>query len=216
MTVESRAKMSLAQMGNKHLLGHFPSEETKAKMSAAKMGHIVSPEQRAKQSAAEKGHVAWGPKHQTPETRAKISVANKGHKMSLEGRTKLSTFHTGLKQSPETRAKISAAGKGRIVSPETRAKKSVAQWKGGRKVGWARAHAKRKGLGYVFLNERFAGCEGHHVDNDQVIHVPKALHRSIYHNQHTGKGMAQINAIAYNYLFKQEVEAAMEAVHGCN
>lgn len=73
-----------------------------------------------------------------------------------------------------------------------------------------RYDAKRRLLGCVSLNIPFVGCEGHHVDNDRVINVPKALHRSIYHRQDTGQGMAQMNAIAYNFLFKQEVEAALE------
>ena len=70
--------------------------------------------------------------------------------------------------------------------------------------------AKHRLLGYVPLNAPFVGCEGHHVDNEQVINMPKALHRSVYHRQSDGRGMAQINAIAYNFLFKQEVEAALE------
>jgi hypothetical protein len=71
--------------------------------------------------------------------------------------------------------------------------------------------AKRRGFGHVYLNVSFAGCEGHHVDNEQVINMPRKLHHSIYHNQHTGQGMAQMNAIAYNFLFKQEVETAIAA-----
>ena len=67
----------------------------------------------------------------------------------------------------------------------------------------------RRGLGYVHLNVPFVGCEGHHVDSEQVINMPKSLHQSIRHCLRTGKGMAQINAIAYNFLFKQEVETAL-------
>jgi hypothetical protein len=59
------------------------------------------------------------------------------------------------------------------------------------------------------LNEPFAGCEGHHVDDELVIYMPKKLHHSVFHSQSTGQGMAQINAIAYNFLFKQEVEVAL-------
>jgi hypothetical protein len=61
------------------------------------------------------------------------------------------------------------------------------------------------------LNPWFPDCEGHHVDNEQVIHMPKTLHKSIFHRQSDGRGMAQINAVAYNFLFKQEVEAAILA-----
>jgi hypothetical protein len=78
--------------------------------------------------------------------------------------------------------------------------------------------AKRRLLGFIALNGSFPGCEGHHVDNEQVIYMPKELHRSVYHRQSDGRGMEQINAVAYNFLFKQEVEIAMasaikESVH---
>lgn len=80
---------------------------------------------------------------------------------------------------------------------------------------WNKHWAKRyRELGYVFLNQPFPGCEGHHVDNEQIINMPKVLHRSIYHRQDTGQGMAAINAVAYNFLFKQEIEAAMLEVAG--
>ncbi len=75
---------------------------------------------------------------------------------------------------------------------------------------------KRRNLGFVLLNAPFAGSEGHHVDPEQVINMPKALHRSIYHRQDTGQGMAKINAIAYNFLFKQEVETAMMRIKEAN
>jgi len=68
-----------------------------------------------------------------------------------------------------------------------------------------KSKAKRRFLGFLPLNVPFVGCEGHHVDNEQVIYMPKSLHRSIFHRQSDGLGMAKINAVAYNYLFMQEV-----------
>jgi len=75
----------------------------------------------------------------------------------------------------------------------------------------ARTRAKRRTLGFNPLNSPLLGCEGHHVNRFDVIYMPTKLHQSIHHNQHTGRGMAQMNAIAYNFLFKQEVEAAIAA-----
>ena len=147
----------------------------------------------------------------TEEHKLRISLSMKGKKNFL-----------GHHHPEEVCAKISATEKGKSVSPETRAKMSKAMtgqsrpsgmmskfWKGGR-AGWKRKkRAKRRTLGFVPLNSPFLGCEGHHVNQDEVIHIPVALHKSIKHNIWTGKNMAQINAIAYNYLFKQEVEAAI-------
>jgi hypothetical protein len=60
--------------------------------------------------------------------------------------------------------------------------------------------AKRRLLGFVPLNAFFDGCEAHHVDNEQIIYMPKVLHRSIYHRQSDGMGMDKINALAYEWL----------------
>lgn len=155
----------------------------------------------------------------TDESRAKTSAALMGHTVSLETRAKQSAQRIGRILSPETRTKISVAKMGHTTSPETRAKQSTAEmgplnhvWKGGTAVWRRKLDARRRSLGYVYLNVPFSGCEGHHVDNEQVINMPHTLHRSIYHRQDTGQGMAAINTVAYNYLFKQEVEAAMAKV----
>jgi hypothetical protein len=62
--------------------------------------------------------------------------------------------------------------------------------------------AKHRTLGFVPLNQLFDGCEGHHIDKDAVIYIPKALHRSVYHNLWTGRGMEQINVLALQYLME--------------
>jgi hypothetical protein len=168
--------------------GSHPTDEQRAKQSAAQMGHIVSTETRAKMSAAQMGRKV------SPETRAKISAGEMGNKKALG--------HSHP-QSPESRAKMSVARMGNT--------NGHGSWRGGEKIANARFRARRRILGFVPLNEPFVGGEGHHVDRELVIFMPKALHRSIYHRQSDGRGMAQINAIAYNFLFKQEVEAAFEA-----
>lgn len=60
-------------------------------------------------------------------------------------------------------------------------------------------HANRRSLGFIELNKPFDGSEGHHIDEEHIIHIPKELHRSIWHNVHTGQGMEEINAIAFEY-----------------
>jgi len=192
MTDEQRAKCSAAQKGNTNWLGHHHSDESKAKISRAMMGNTRK--------------VGY---HNSEETRAKISVAAMGRSFSLETRAKLSTSHKGSVMSDAAKAKLSASNLGHEVSPETRAKIGEANWRGGRKVASHKDNSKRRKMGFVPLNKPFIGCEGHHVDKEQVIYMPKELHQSIYHRQSDGRGMAKINAIAYNFLFKQEVEVAM-------
>lgn len=60
--------------------------------------------------------------------------------------------------------------------------------------------AKRRVFGFNPLNSPFPGCEGHHPNKTDVIYEPKKLHRSVYHNQWTGKGMVEANALAGQYL----------------
>lgn len=184
-------------------LGTHWSEEAKARMSATRSGkphpHAGTPSSdkaRAKISVALTGNTNSFGHRLSEETRAKLSVLKVGN-----------TNHLGHPHSEATKAKISLATKEAQNRPEVKAK----HYTGGPAVSRRRAYAKRRVLGFIPLNTVFVGCEGHHVNNEQVINMPKALHRSIYHNQHTGQGMAKMNALAYNFLFKQEVEAAIAA-----
>jgi group I intron endonuclease len=74
-TDETRAKMSKAQKGNAHFLGHRHPEETKAKMSAAMAGNLngLGNRSRKGQPAWNKG-IPW-----SAEVRAKISAAMTGN-----------------------------------------------------------------------------------------------------------------------------------------
>lgn len=171
-------------------LGQHMTEEQRAALMGNKRAfghhHEVSVEVRAHMSAAKIGHVT------SPETCAKISAAKMGHVAS-----------------PETLAKMSAAQMGRLawnkgISPsnETRAKLSVAIWKGGKTVSKRKSSSKRRTLGFHPLNSPFPGSDAHHINKDDVIHMPHELHNSIYHNQNTGKGMAEMNALAGQYLME--------------
>jgi hypothetical protein len=112
--------------------------------------------------------------------------------------------------SPETRAKLSSALIGHVDSEATRAKMSAAwigktgslarRWKGGRAVSIRKGHAKHRLLGFYPLNSWFPGCHAHHINNDDVIHMPHDLHNSVRHNQYTGMGMAAINVLAGAFL----------------
>ena len=136
--------------------------------------------------------------------RARISASLKGRTASQETKDKLSAMRKGRKFTPEHRAKIVKANTGRIISIETRAKITGVgnpNWKGGHDVSRARTEEKRRGLGYIPLNDRFIGSEGHHIDKEFVIYIPKEMHMSVRHNVHTGKGMEQINTLAVDFCY---------------
>jgi len=90
-------------------------------------GKTLSEETKAKMSAARKGRPG---KPQSEETKAKKSAALKGRPRSDETKAKISEASKGRTHSEETKAKIGAARKGRpgkTRSEETKAKMSAAR-----------------------------------------------------------------------------------------
>jgi hypothetical protein len=136
----------------------------------------------------------------TEQARANMSAARIGFHPSDETRAKLSAMAVGRPVSSEARAKLSIVKSEQCASLEWRAMISARNWKGGRRVTMCKARAKRRLLGFVPLNVPLVGCDGHHIDKERVIYIPKKLHRSIYHNIWTGEGMVAINALATSWL----------------
>jgi len=60
--------------------------------------------------------------------------------------------------------------------------------------------SKRRHLGFIPLNKPLKGYEGHHISENFVIFIPKELHKSIWHNIWTWKGMKKMNKLAIEYL----------------
>lgn len=120
-SAETKAKISLANMGNKcavgnkSSLGYRHTEEAKIKIGAAAKGKKLSIEHRAKMSAGRAG-IAM-----TPEWQAKISASNKGRVISAASRAKASATMTGRVAPVEARANMAIAQKGRVVTPAHRA-----------------------------------------------------------------------------------------------
>lgn len=121
-------------------------------------------------------------------------------------------FVIGHSTSLEIRAKMSAAGKGNKHAVGHLGSLSKL-WRGGADVAARRVAARRRRLGFIPLNAWFVGCDGHHVDNEHVIYMPHKLHHSIYHRQSDGRGMAAINALAYDFLAKQEALSIPNEIH---
>jgi hypothetical protein len=64
--------------------------------------------------------------------------------------------------------------------------------------------AKRRDLGFEIIwkpeKRENVLLESHHIDVQRVVFIPKDLHRSIPHNVRTGKGMEEINILAFQYI----------------
>lgn len=63
---------------------------------------------------------------------------------------------------------------------------------------------KRNTLKNIPINSKFNGSERHHIDKEHIIYIPKKLHHSVYHNIWNGKGMEEINKLAWDSL--KEIE----------
>lgn len=108
-TEETKEKLSLAKLGEKHpLWGKSPSDETRKKQSESRAGEK---------------HFMWGKKH-SQETRNKISETLTGRTLSEETKRKIGAASKGKIVLSETRAKMSAWQKGKPKSEEQRRKMS--------------------------------------------------------------------------------------------
>lgn len=128
------------------------SEETKKKMSEAKIGKKKSEETKRRMSEAQKGKQYWLGKHHTDETKKRISEASKGNtsflgkhhsnetkeklrqinlgkKIGDETRMRMSNSHKGKKHSEKTKKRIGDSKKGQVCSEETRKKIGLANSK---------------------------------------------------------------------------------------
>ena len=79
-------------------------------------------------------------------------------------------------------------------------------WKGGYDAWRKRADKKHRGFGFIPINKNFIGAEGHHIDINFVIYIPKELHRSIAHSVITGKNMSEINEAAFAYTYSEDIK----------
>jgi hypothetical protein len=76
------------------------------------------------------------------------------------------------------------------------ARKGIQEYKKMRK----RHNDRRKTLGFEPLNQWHEGYEIHHIDNKNVIYIPKNLHVKIRHGLHNIKGWERINLVAWDIL----------------
>lgn len=67
---------------------------------------------------------------------------------------------------------------------------------------------RRNGFGFNPLNTYFYGCHSHHINNIDVIYIPKEIHKE-FCGKHTQKKpitLLSINAIALFFLMQQNIE----------
>ena len=129
----------------------------------------------------------------TNETRKKLSISMKGKHAGennpMYGTTGEKCPSFGIVRSKEQRIKMSCI-KQNINKEDF--------------IGFIGRHPNRD---YVIvtenctkLNTKFDGSEFHHIMSGVGVYIPKELHRSIWHNIKSGKGINEINKLAMSYL----------------
>lgn len=78
------------------------------------------------------------------------------------------------------------------------------RYNGGSKIWRRKQNNKRKGLGFIQINEYFDNSESHHLNKNFVLFIPKELHQSIRHNVWNGYNMEEINDLAIKWYFNYE------------
>ena len=76
-------------------------------------------------------------------------------------------------------------------------------YKGGGKASQIRHHVRRRQLGFIALNQEFKGSEAHHIDRQHIVHIPKELHRSVWHSLNDLETMEKINTKVFCWLLGQ-------------
>lgn len=157
-------------------------------------GKHLSKERKQHISEAVSGekHGMYG-KHQTEVAKQKISKTRKAFYATEEGQKWLDEHIRGENGT--------AYGKGYLFAGEKNG-----NWKGGRNEARKRREEKRRGFGFIPLNDKFPGTEAHHLDKELVLYIPKELHQSVWHNMFTGQGMEEMNNLACEYVYGIEID----------
>ncbi len=59
---------------------------------------------------------------------------------------------------------------------------------------------RKRHLGSNLINDWFEGCNRHHINSNDIICIPKELHKSCGHNHKKPETMILINKLAFEYL----------------
>ena len=190
-----------------------------------RLGKHHTEESMKRMSISHKGQVPWN-----KGTKGVVKAWNKGKCWSEEARKNMSESHKGKKLSEEHKKNIQYSTKKAYQNPELRKKigmkvsesiknmpiETKERWlkhnreqprgvlsphyRGGGKVSRKRQRAKRRTLGFISLNLCFDGSEGHHIDKEHVIYIPKELHRSVWHSLNDLETMERINTKVFCWL----------------
>jgi len=217
LSEETKAKISLAKIGNKNFLGKIPwnkgkkglqvmSEETKRKIGEGNKGKKLSDETKLKLRLTHLG------KHPTSATKLKMRLVNLGKHHSNRTIRKMKEadnrgwFQKGHEHSEEIRIKIGIVCKGRKVSEETR-KKTSERMKGNRIMlgRHLSEETKRKQSEAALKGSKSPLWKGGEARDDEYILIYKPEHPFTKKNHYIFEHRLAMEKFLGRYLTKEEV-----------
>ena len=78
--------------------------------------------------------------------------------------------------------------------------KKYAKTEKGKEIRKRHENKRERNLGFNPLNKIFGNSVAHHINRNDVIYIPKDIHKNISHCLETGRNMEKINKIAFNFM----------------
>jgi hypothetical protein len=165
--------------------------------------YIRTQKWREIQSKAHKGN---HPKSEFKKGYHPITSFKKGYHPPTEFKKGHKCFHTkgqfkkGHQPKEEWKKNMSERMKGSKHPFFGRKGELHPNYKGGIALVRSRYKAKRRQYGSEFLNKPFPSSEGHHINCNQIVFIPKEMHLSIKHSLNNQESMENINEKVYDWM----------------
>lgn len=206
--------------------GTKATEETRKKLSISGKRRYEDPEEHRKQSETMKQKYANDPIYKEKISKSLIKYANdpEVRKTKSEQMKKLwkdeeyREKQYKSRNAPEAKLRQIEAQQKRCSDPEERKRRSNymrkyfedeenrirlsctklgitrEEWNGFSENDW------RNWNRAIYINNPFKGCHRHHITKTIVVCIPKELHTHVWHNLKTGRGMAEMNMLALQFV----------------
>lgn len=138
----------------------------------------------------------------------------KGKHHTKKAKEKNRLAHLGKCSSPKTVFKKGLIPWNKGLHPKCLCDENHYNWKGGKRLRQMRMDAKRRRLGINPLNEPFKNSEGHHINQNDIIYIPKEWHHIVAHDVWKGKNMDVVNSYAFFFLLMQSYYSYFSEMKG--
>ena len=143
---------------------------------------------------------------ETQEERTKRLNNARSTKWAKDNREKYNAYKRAYANTPEYKAYQKAYHKEYMKAHQLKMEvkeraKSYRQTPNGKEHTAKYNSYRKRNMGHELLNDWFVGCEQHHINAQQVVCMPKDIHRLYRHNHKKPETMENVNGLAMQYLF---------------